>query len=238
MSFPMPSFIPTGPESESLRHRLFGVYSAIVTEVTDPDSQGRVQIELPWVHENDAVQAHVWARLSTVMAGNDRGTWFIPEVGDEVLISFVAGDPRWPVVLGALWNGVDAPPETMDRSGENNLRGITSRSGHKLTFDDTAGSEKVEVITQGGHTLVLDDAGAISVHHSGGAEIKIEPSGMITITALNQVVIKAPSGMKIEAAQLTVDAPISKFSGVVKAETVITNAVVSSSYTPGAGNVW
>lgn len=229
-----------GPVFPADRQRLFGVYPAVVTDVRDPDQQGRVEIKLPWVGEEDGDQARAWARLATMMAGKDRGTWFIPEVGDEVLISFVAGDPRWPVVVGALWNGKDAPPQSMDGAGDNNVRSITSRSGHKLTFDDTIGREKVEIKTQGGHAITLDDAsgGTITIEHSGGAKIEMDSSGTIKITALSQVKIDAPAGMKVSAAQVTVDAGLSRFSGVVQCDTVITNNVVSATYTPGAGNVW
>lgn len=220
------------------RPRLYGVYPAIVTDVQDPDSQGRVQIRLPFVGESDGGSALAWARLATLMAGADRGTWFIPEVDDEVLVAFTAGDPRRPVVIGALWNGVDAPPETM--SSNNDLRSITSRSGHTLTFDDTAGAEKIEIETQGGHTLTLDDAsgGKLTLTHSNGAKIVIDSAGTIEITANVKVKIRAPAGLDITAAMVTVDAAMSKFSGVVKADAVITNSVVSASYTPGAGNVW
>ena len=220
------------------RPRLYGVYPAIVTDVQDPDSQGRVQIRLPFVEESDGGSALAWARLATLMAGADRGTWFIPEVDDEVLVAFTAGDPRRPVVIGALWNGVDTPPESMDSA--NNIRSITSRSGHTLTFDDTAGAEKVELKTKGGHTFTLDDAagGTVTLKHSNGATVKIDAAGNIEITANVKVKITAPAGLDVTAAMVTVDAAMSKFSGVVKADTVITNSVVSSSYTPGAGNVW
>ncbi len=229
-----------GPVFPVDRHRLFGVYPAVVTDVRDPDNQGRVEIKLPWVGEEDGDQARAWARLATFMAGKDRGSWFIPEVDDEVLVSFVAGDPRWPVVVGALWNGKDSPPETMDGAGKNDVRSLTSRSGHKITLDDSSGAEKVQIKTQGGHKLTLDDGsgGTIKVEHSGGATIEIDASGTVKITALNQVTVDAPSGMKVTAAQVTVDAALSKFSGVVQADTVITNNVVSATYTPGAGNVW
>lgn len=220
------------------RPRLYGVYPALVTDVQDPDNQGRVQIKLPFVEESDGGGALAWARLATMMAGADRGTWFIPEVDDEVLVAFTAGDPRRPVVIGALWNGVDAPPETMDSA--NNVRSVTSRSGHKLTFDDTAGAEKVELKTNGGHTFTLDDAagGTVTLAHSNGATIKIDAVGNIEITANVKVKINAPAGLDVTAAMVTVNAAMSSFSGVVKADTVITNSVVSASYTPGAGNVW
>ena len=220
------------------RPRLYGVYPALVTDVQDPDNQGRVQVKLPFVEESDGGSALAWARLATMMAGGDRGTWFIPEVDDEVLVAFTAGDPRRPVVIGALWNGVDAPPETMDSA--NNVRSVTSRSGHKLTFDDTAGAEKVELKTNGGHTFTLDDAagGTVTLTHSNGATIKIDAVGNIEITANVKVKINAPAGLDVTAAMVTVNAAMSSFSGVVKADTVITNSVVSASYTPGAGNIW
>ena len=230
----IPGLTPAGPE----RQRLYGVYPALVTDVQDPDNQGRVQIKLPFVPDADGGTALAWARLATLMAGNGRGSWFIPDVNDEVLVAFTAGDPRRPVVIGALWNGVDAPPETMDSA--NNVRSVTSRSGHKLTFDDTAGAEKVELKTKGGHTFTLDDAagGTVTLTHSNGATIKIDAVGNIEITANVKVKINAPAGLDVTAAMVTVNAAMSSFSGVVKADTVITNSVVSASYTPGAGNIW
>lgn len=220
------------------RARLYGVYPALVTDVQDPDRQGRVQVRLPFVDENDGGGALAWARLATLMAGKGRGTWFIPEVDDEVLVAFTAGDPRRPVVIGALWNGVDDPPETMDAG--NDLRSITSRSGHRLTFDDSAGAEKVELRTQGGLTLTLDDAGGgtVTLSHANGAQIVIDSAGNVEITANVRVKIRAPAGLDVSAAMVTVDAAMSTFSGVVKADAVITNSVVSASYTPGAGNLW
>ena len=94
--------------------------------------------------------------------------------------------------------------------------------------------------TQGGHTFTLDDAagGTVTLAHSNGATVKIDAAGNIEITANVKVKITAPAGLDVTAAMVTVDAAMSKFSGVVKADTVITNSVVSASYTPGAGNVW
>ncbi len=219
--------------------RLEGVYPALVTDVNDPDGLGRVQVKFPWLPSEDGDSAVAWARIATLMAGRDRGSWFIPEVDDEVLVAFAYGDPGQPVVMGGLWNGLDTPPEQMDGAGENNIRSITSRAGHKLTFDDAQEQGKVEIETAGGHLLTLDDTGrTVTLEHSGGAKIEIDSSGTITIQAVNQVKVQAPAGLQVDAAQVTVNAAMSKFSGVVKASTVIANAVVSSSYTPGAGNIW
>ncbi|KSB91820.1 type IV secretion protein Rhs [Caulobacter vibrioides] len=228
---------PKGVVLPFARPRLAGVYPALVRDVQDPDQQGRVKIELPFVGDDDGPSAQAWARLSTALAGASRGTWFIPEPGDEVLVAFEAGDPRRPVVIGSLWNGEDSPPETMNAN--NDVRSFTSRSGHKLTFDDTDGATKVQVKTQGGHELTLDDAsgGKITVSHSNGASVVIDAAGNVKITANANCEVQAAM-VKVTASMVTVDAAMSKFSGVVKADTVITNSVVSSSYTPGAGNVW
>src|SRR5688572_31509613 len=91
----------------------YGVYPAKVTSVRDEAGQGRVQIELMGVPSGDET-FRVWARLATFMAGPSRGSFFVPDVGDEVLVAFQAGDPRHPFVVGSLWNGRDAPPQQMD----------------------------------------------------------------------------------------------------------------------------
>jgi uncharacterized protein involved in type VI secretion and phage assembly len=217
--------------------RFYGVYTALVTDVVDPDGQGRVKIRLPWAPDGQGSAYEAWARLATMMAGNNRGSWFVPDVDDEVLTIFEAGDPRRPYVIGALWNGQDAPPETMDSAGNNALKTLRSRNGVRITLDDTDGQETLTLETPGGQTLVLQDGpGAVEIRDSNGNTIRLEASG-ITVTAAAKVTINA-STMEVSAGMVTVNAGMSKFSGVVQADTIITNAVVSASYTPGAGNIW
>jgi uncharacterized protein involved in type VI secretion and phage assembly len=230
----------SGPEDfgAAPRTRLFGVCPAVVRDVQDPLGQGRVRLELPFLAAADAASAQAWARLATMMAGGGRGTWFVPEPGDEVLVAFAAGDPSHPIVIGALWNGADAPPETMDAN--NDIRSVTSRAGHRVTLDDTVGATKVKIETANGHVFNLDDAGGgtCTLQHSGGASITIDASGKVEITATSRVVVNAPAQLQVTAGMVQVDAAMSRFSGVVQCDTLITNAVVSASYTPGAGNVW
>jgi uncharacterized protein involved in type VI secretion and phage assembly len=90
--------------------RWYGVCPAQVTDIKDPDNQGRVQVALPWSPDSGSERYTAWARLATLMAGNNRGSWWIPDVDDEVLVAFEHGDVRRPYVVGALWNGSDAPP--------------------------------------------------------------------------------------------------------------------------------
>lgn len=215
----------------------YGVYTALVLDICDPDGQGRVKVELPWSPDGSSARYEAWARLTTFMGGNNRGSWFIPDVNDEVLVSFAAGDPRCPFVLGSLWNGSDQPPQSMDGAGNNYSKVLCSRNGVKVTLDDQDGQEKMVLETPGGQKVTLKDgAGAIEIQDSNGNSIKLESAG-ITINASAKVTVNA-SQVAISTGMLTVDAGMSKFSGVVQADTVITNSVVSASYTPGAGNIW
>jgi hypothetical protein len=107
--------------------KINGVFPAVVTDNVDPDNQGRVKVRLPQMGEPDQPDQEAWARLATLMAGQNRGTWFIPDVSDEVLVAFEGGDARRPYVIGSLWNAANTPPESMDSS--NNKKLLRSRNG-------------------------------------------------------------------------------------------------------------
>ena len=216
----------------------YGVYPALVSDVADPEGQGRVKISLPWSPDGDGGGYEAWARLATFMAGNDRGSWFIPDVDDEVLVAFAAGDPRHPFVVGSLWNGQDAPPEQMDGAGRNDIKVLRSRNGVKITLDDTQGQEQLVLETPGGQVVTLKDGpGIIELEDSNGNTVTLEASG-VTVNASANVTIQAGGVAEITASMVNVNAGMSNFSGVVRADTVISNSVVSASYTPGAGNIW
>jgi len=222
--------------SERMR-RWFGVYPALVSDIKDPEGQGRVKVRLPWSPDAEGGQYEAWARLATLMAGNNRGSWFVPDENDEVLVAFEAGDPRRPYVVGMLWNGADAPPESMDGAGNNFKKVIRSRNGVKLTLDDADGTEQFILETPGGQKVTLKDGpGSVRIEDGNGNSIRLESAG-ITVTAAAKVTVNA-STVEISAGMVTVNAGMSRFSGVVQADTVITNNVVSQTYTPGAGNIW
>lgn len=218
--------------------RFYGVYIGIVTDLADPEGQGRVKVRLPWSPDAQGEGYEAWARLATLMAGAKRGSWFIPEVNDEVLLSFEAGDPRHPYILGALWNGQDEPPEAMDAAGGNDVKSFTSRNGIKVSLRDTDGQESLHLETPGGQSIVLRDGpAAIEVQDSNGNSVSMDMNG-ITVNASAKVTINAGASVEISAGMITVNAGMAKFSGVVQTPTLIANSVVSSSYTPGAGNIW
>lgn len=224
--------IPAG-----LGGRWYGVYPALVTDIKDPDGQGRIKVVLPWSGDTGNSRYEAWARLATMMAGGGRGSWFVPDNHDEVLIAFEGGVPDRPYVVGALWNGADSPPESMDGAGENNKKVLRSRNGVKVTLDDQQGQESFIVETPGGQRITLKDGTAfIEIVDSSGNSVKLDMAG-VTVNASSQVKISA-SMVDVSATTVMVNAGVTKFSGVVHADTFIANSVISASYTPGAGNIW
>src|SRR5438067_496280 len=156
----------------------YGVYPALVKDIKDPDGLGRVKVALPWSPDPEGGSYEVWARLATLMGGNNRGSWFVPDVNDEVLLVFEGGDPRRPYVIGGLWNGKDAPPQSMDSAGNNNLKVLRSRNGVKITLDDSDGQETMILETPGGQKVTLKDGpGSVEVVDSNGNSIKMQASG-------------------------------------------------------------
>lgn len=215
----------------------YGVFPALVVDIKDPDGQGRVKIMLPWSPDTSGARYEAWARLAAFMAGSQRGAWFIPDVNDEVLVAFEGGDARRPYVIGALWNGSDVPPDSMDGAGNNFRKVLRSRNGVKVTLDDQDGQENFIVETPGAQKITLKDGpGSITIEDSNGNSIKLEIAG-VTVTASAKVTINA-STVEVSAGMVTVNAGMSRFSGVVQCDTLISNSVISASYTPGAGNIW
>lgn len=215
--------------------QLTGVYPTIVVDNVDPENSGRVRVRIPPQFARDAKAGEAWARVATLMAGANRGTWFIPEVKDEVLIAFEGGDPRRPYVIGGLWSRSSPPPETM--TAANNRKVLRSRSGVRITIDDQGGRESVTIETPGGQKVELKDGpGAVVIRDGNGNVVELGSSG-ITVNASSKVTLNA-SAAEVSAGMLTVNAGMAKFSGVVQCDSLITNSVISQSYTPGAGNIF
>ncbi len=212
-----------------------GVYIGLVTDNQDPLQRGRVRIRLPWSPDATSGRYETWARVATMMAGANRGTWFVPDPDDEVLVAFEAADPSRPVVIGSLWNGSDDPAEQM--ADGNPKRTILTGAGVRITLDDSPGAVSLLLETPGGQRVRLDDnPSSVTVEDANGNSAKLESQG-ITVVAAAKVTIQAATA-EVSASMVTVNAGMSKFSGVVQCDTLITNTVVSSAYTPGAGNIW
>lgn len=186
------------PADQPVVPRMDSLVVAKVISFEDSDrKQGRVQVSFPWLDEE---QAPVWARLATPGAGAARGFVFVPEPDDEVLVQFVDGDPRHPVVVGSLWNGVDAPPADYDAE-KNDRRALVSRSGHHLVFDDGDDAPSVMVETAAGQKLLLDDTSGseqIAMTDKAGNEVVLDSSGIALTAAAGTKIALTASGGSIE----------------------------------------
>ncbi len=173
-----------------------GIVIGLVTDLEDPENIGRVRVSYPYLGD----ETSDWARLVTQMAGKDRGMFFRPEVGDEVLVAFELGDVRRPYILGSLWSTTDTPPADDGQAKQNNWRFIKSRQGHIVKLDDTAGKEKIEIIGSDGQRQIVFDIAKQKIQvtcDSGDVEVSAA-AGSVKVDAMT-VEIKASKDMTLQA---------------------------------------
>ena len=212
---------------------LQGVYSASVLDNQDPDGLARVRVRVSGLTDTIG-GSELWARVATLMAGRNRGTWFMPDVGDEVLVAFEGGELRVPYVIGALWNAKARPPAG-GADAANGVKLIRSRNGITLRIRDDSNNNSLVIETPGGQRMTLQDGpGSVRLEDSNGNAVTLAASG-VTVNASAKVTINA-STVDVSAAVVTVNAGMSRFTGVVQCDTLISTSVVSASYSPGAGN--
>jgi uncharacterized protein involved in type VI secretion and phage assembly len=206
------------PPASDTSGRMLGVAVGIVTNNKDPDGFGRVRVHFPWLDDN---AESFWARIASPMAGNAYGVFFLPEVGDEVLVAFQHGRPEAPVILGGLWNGKGKPPAD-NSDGKNNMRVIKSRSGHLVRLDDTDGKEKIEIIDKSGANKIVIDSAAKTVTISADADVVIQSAngkialsgatveiksttGEIALTSQAAMTVKATGDLTIKGAAVNIN---------------------------------
>ncbi|MCH8988036.1 MAG: phage tail protein [Chloroflexi bacterium] len=190
-----------------------GVVTGIVKELKDPDKMGRIKVTFKWMSEEETLSN--WARIAVPMAGGSRGTQFMPEEGDEVLLAFEHGSQRFPYIIGFLWNGEDKQP----REEKLSVRTIQTVSGHYLEFDDTDKEEKislkfkgetpsividektVNIVTTDGHLVSVDDENKnISLKFGGESPSIVMEEGKITLkVGEDSSIVMEEKTIKIEA---------------------------------------
>jgi phage baseplate assembly protein gpV len=207
------------PQSHQNREqRVNGLVTARVEKIED---DGTYRLKFFGLNGQDDDELSAPARVMMPMAGDRRGMHFFPEPGDEVVVGFHVGDANNPIILGAVWNKASPPPNQAQQSADNNIRTIVTRSGHELTFDDTAGSEKVTIRSQSGHSVVLDDSAAspgITMKSADGGKVAISdmPPGRIELSLQScQVALAGPGVVNIRAtASITLEAPSISLNGM------------------------
>ena len=174
------------PPGRPRRHALDGIYPARVVENDDPHNQGRIRVKYYWQEDSTST----WVRLLAPHAGPGRGMLFLPEKGDEVLVTFEEGDPERPYVVGSAWNGVHQPPAAgfhvpAETNGsefvQNDIKRIVTKSGHRITLVDTPGLETISLATPTSTHLMLTE----NHDDTGRAAIVLESAGDIILAAPN-----------------------------------------------------
>jgi uncharacterized protein involved in type VI secretion and phage assembly len=206
----------------------YGVYPAIVTRLVDPPRQGQVQVRFPSLGTVGNTDVRAWANLVSPYADGGHGLEILPDVGTQVLVAFASGQFGEAYILGACWNGRAAPPEKATEA--NNLRLLRSRTDSALTFDDTAGAEKVTISMKSGHRIELDNQrGEVVIKHAKGPVITMTNAGEIKMNCTT---------VDVTAAQVNVHAATSTFDGVINCTTLNASVGVSSPlYSTGVGNL-
>ncbi|MGH8899276.1 MAG: VgrG-related protein [Egibacteraceae bacterium] len=184
-----------------------GVVNATVTDVNDPDQLGRVKLMFPWLSDTYVSD---WTRVTQPGAGPDRGAMVLPEVNDEVLVSFEQGDIRRPYVVGGLHNGIDKPKlgdGLVDSStGAVRRRGFVSKKGGMLIFLDDDSDEGVALLTgDKGYRIALNKT-KTTIHIASNGKVEIEGAQDVTIKAGGNLKVEATGSLELKGAKVSVNA--------------------------------
>lgn len=192
---------------------------AIVKSNDDPDKLGRVKVQFPWQKDNEQTP---WIRVINLYTGHEFGSQFIPEINNEVLIGFNGGNVERPYVMGQFYNISNSPLDDWS-TANNDIKGIKTKSGNMLIFNDDEGS--ITLKDKAGSSIVLDGNGNISISASGevsisgkeevslqsddevslngASEVSLESGNEVSIHAASEVSIKSDSELNAEAINLT-----------------------------------
>ncbi|MFZ2498188.1 phage baseplate assembly protein V [Methanosarcina sp.] len=169
--------------SPNQQEKIYGVVGGKVEDNTDLKKLGRVRVSIPSISD---VKSYC-ARVASLTAGGDLtkqeswGMYFLPEKGEEVLVSFEHGDINKAVVVGSMWNGVARPPEAND-TGANEKKVIKTKSGMQILFDETENRECLVLQDKAGSMIKMDSkTGDIIIEAKGNVIIKSGPSGKINL---------------------------------------------------------
>lgn len=181
------------PPAAGLTAGVTGLQTGVVMKLDqDPETQYKIQVSLP---VTQAETAGVWARLATHYASSGFGNFFIPEIGDEVVLGFVNGDPSHPVILGSVYSSKRKP--AYEPSADNFTKALVTRSKLKFVFDDD--KKSITIITPGNNQVVLsDDAKSIVLHDQNDNKVSLTTSG-IALDSPKDIVITAKGKISLDA---------------------------------------
>ncbi len=182
------------PPASGLLPGVQGLFNGTVKSIAqDPESQYRILVDIPlFDHNGDGV----WARLTNFYSTNGAGAFFLPEIGDEVVLGFLNEDPRYPIILGSMYSSTKIQPyKDLIPNERNNLKAIVSKSGIALEFDE---DKKILTLrTPGKNSITLsDESGAISLEDQNNNSIIMSSSG-ITIKSDRDITFEAGQNLNL-----------------------------------------
>ena len=205
--------------SSGLFAAIHGLQVGIVTDLVDPDGEDRVQIKCPIIDNNSD---GIWARIASLDAGEKRGIFFRPEIGDEVIVGFINDNPNYAIVLGML--NSSAKPAPLTASNDNPEKGFITRSEIKFVFNDQKKSVVLE--TPGGKKITVDDdAGEIKLEDENSNVIKMNADG-IKMESNGKISLKAAQDLTIEGMNVSIKAS-AQFKGEGSAGAEISTSAVA-----------
>lgn len=175
------------------------ILSAIVTQLEqDPDNLYRIKVNIPaWKN----AQEQVWARISTLYAGAEYGMVFLPEIGDEVIVSFFGNDFDSPVILGSAFNP-NTPPHT-NYSDDNFKKVLVTKKGMKWSWDDEKGTHEIST-PEGNRIVISEDTQSVIIEDQNQNKIEMNQNE-INIQSNMAITMKAGSTLRLEAANIEIE---------------------------------
>jgi len=193
----------SAPRAAGLLPGIQGLFNGTVLKIdADPDNQFRIQVEVALFNDNNS---GIWARMAHFYATDSQVAFFLPEVGDEVVLGFLNGDPRYPVILGSLYGKNRKPNSKLTPDSANSQKALYTKNGLYLLFDD---KDKIMTFaTPGGNQLVLDDKnGKVQIIDQNNNSIQLDSNGItlksassLTAQAAQSVTIKGDSGISMQS---------------------------------------
>ncbi len=201
------------PEASGLFPAIKGLQVGVVTQLeNDPDGEDRILVRLPIINQEEQ---GIWARVASLDAGENRGAFFRPEIGDEVIVGFINDDPGEAIVLGMLHSS--SKPAPITATDDNHEKGFVTRSEMKLLFDDDKKSILIET-PKGNKIQLSEDEGSIIIEDENGNKIHMDSDG-ITMDSASDINIKATGDVNIEGLNINLKANVAlKAEGSATAE--------------------
>ena len=178
----------------------FGLHAGNVVDNEDPEGRGRVKLNFAWISEDFVTD---WTTVAQIYAGNGYGAYWIPEVDDQVVVAFLRGELRQPIVIGSLYSQ-QATPHAARGSGAD-PKYFRTAGGHMLLMEDGSG-RKIELIDATGNNSVLIDSDANSITVKAQTDVNVEAGANVSVKGSANVTVEATGNLSLKGAAITIEA--------------------------------